>query len=325
MVLVDEYEKKQIELDKLEKEFPEKLKKSILQYAIQGKLVPQLDSDEPASALLRQIKAEKEELVKQGKIKKPKPLPPITENEKPFDIPDSWEWVQLGNLLEIARGGSPRPIKSYITEDASGFNWIKIGDCLKGSKYILSTKEKIKKEGLSKTRYVRAGDFLLSNSMSFGRPYILGIDGCIHDGWLVLSDTAHAFNKEFLFYVLASQFVFNQFSDIVSGAVVNNLNSEKATLTVVPLLSMNEQKRIVSRIEHLFNLVDMLSSSKRLAAAKTTLLSLRNPVVEFPAAADKSSFDVRSLGLVARKEDGVSENDLVTVLNQVQVFYDKKH
>lgn len=325
MVLVDKYEEKQIELEKLETEFPEKLKKSILQYAIQGKLVPQLDSDEPASVLLRQIKAEKEELIKQGKIKKPKPLPPITEDEKPFEIPDSWKWVRLGTLLEIARGGSPRPIKNYITEEVSGLNWIKIGDCQKGSKYILSTKEKIKKEGLSKTRYVNVGDFLLSNSMSFGRPYILGIDGCIHDGWLVLSDTTHAFNKEYLFYVLSSQFVFNQFSAIVSGAVVNNLNSEKAAVTMVPILSLNEQKRIVSRIEQLFDLIDMISSGKSSATEETMALSPSPQVVEFPFAAGNPTFDARSLGLVARKENGVSEADLASALNQVQVFYDKKH
>ena len=93
-------------------------------------------------------------------------------DEVPFEIPDTWEWVRLDYICEIARGGSPRPIKQYLTDDLNGVNWIKIGDSDKGGKYINRTKEKIKPEGVSKSRLVHAGDFLLTNSMSFGRPYI---------------------------------------------------------------------------------------------------------------------------------------------------------
>lgn len=96
---------------------------------------------------------------------------------------------KLGNTLLIQRGGSPRPISNYITNDKNGLNWIKIGDCSPNSNIITSTKEKIKPEGLSKTREVFIGDLILSNSMSFGRPYILNINGCIHDGWLLLRNT----------------------------------------------------------------------------------------------------------------------------------------
>ena len=106
----------------------------------------------------------------------------------PFELPKGWEWERLGNISTIARGGSPRPIKAYITNDANGVNWIKIGDTEKDGKYIFSTKEKIKPEGVSKSRFVKSGDFLLTNSMSFGRPYILKTEGCIHDGWLVIGD-----------------------------------------------------------------------------------------------------------------------------------------
>ncbi len=96
-------------------------------------------------------------------------------------------------LLVIERGGSPRPIKSYLTDSKDGINWIKIGDTDKGGKYINSTVEKIIPEGMKKSRYVQKGDFLLSNSMSFGRPYILNIDGCIHDGWLALRQPLQIF------------------------------------------------------------------------------------------------------------------------------------
>ena len=116
------------------------------------------------------------------------------EEEIPFELPEGWEWERLGNISNIARGGSPRPIESYITDDKSGINWIKIGDTEKDGKYIYTTKEKIKKEGLSKSRYVESDDFLLTNSMSFGRPYILKTNGCIHDGWLVIGNIKNVFN-----------------------------------------------------------------------------------------------------------------------------------
>lgn len=227
------------------------LKKSILQLAIQGKLVEQDPNDEPATVLFERIKAEKAALVKAGKIKKDKPLPPITDDEIPFDIPDSWTWVRLGSIMEIARGGSPRPIQNYLTTDKNGLNWIKIGDTDKGGKYINSTKEKIKPEGLKKTRFVHKGDFLLTNSMSFGRPYILNIDGCIHDGWLVISDVFSSYSVDFLYYLLSSSFAYNQFCGKVSGAVVSNLNSDKVATSIFPLPPLAEQKRIVAKIEEL--------------------------------------------------------------------------
>ena len=140
----------------------EQLKNSILQMAVQGKLVPQDPNDEPASELIKRIREEKERLIKEGKIKKEKnpsyifrgedniPYENVGKNEPvsiadevPFEIPESWEWVRLGNICEVARGGSPRPIKDYLTDSDSGVNWIKIGDTDKGGKYINSTKEKI--------------------------------------------------------------------------------------------------------------------------------------------------------------------------------------
>ena len=246
----------------------QQLKNSILQMAVQGKLVPQDPNDEPASVLLERIRAEKEKLIKEGKIKKEKnpsvifrgadnlPYEKIGKNEPvciadevPFEIPESWEWVRLGSVCEIARGGSPRPIKQFLTDSPSGINWIKISDSDKGGKYINATKEKIIPEGVAKSRYVHAGDFLLTNSMSFGRPYILNVDGCIHDGWLVLSDYQNAYDKDFLFYMLSSAFAYSQFCDIVSGAVVKNLNSDKVSSVLFPLPPITEQRRIVAKLD----------------------------------------------------------------------------
>ena len=256
---VEEYGKAQDALNKLNEELPEKLKKSVLQEAIEGRLVPQDPNDEPASVLLEHIREEKKRLVKEGKLKKKDlEVKPISEDEIPFDIPDSWEWVRLGNVAEIARGGSPRPIKEYITEDSNGLNWIKIGDTDKGGKYINSCKEKIKPEGLKKTRIVHPGDFLLTNSMSFGRPYITNIEGCIHDGWLMISPFAGAFEQSYLYYVLSSAFAHKQFNDKVAGAVVQNLNSDKVAESLIPLPPLAEQKRIVAKIEEVFKEIDKL-------------------------------------------------------------------
>ena len=169
----------------------------------------------------------------------------------PFEIPDSWEWVRLGSVCEIARGGSPRPIKQYLTESPDGINWIKIGDTDKDSKYINSTKEKIIVEGVTKSRLVHKGDFLLTNSMSFGRPYILNIDGCIHDGWLMLSNYQTVYDKDFLYYMLSSRFAYYQFCGVVSGAVVKNLNTDKVEISLMPVPPISEQKRIVTKIEEL--------------------------------------------------------------------------
>ena len=256
----------------MQEAFPEALKKSILQEAVQGKLVPQDPSDEPAEALLERIRAEKQRLIKEGKIKKDKHESVIfrrdnshyekldgvercIDDELPFEIPESWSWVRLGAVLEIARGGSPRPIQQYLTTEPDGINWIKIGDTDKGGKYIYKTKEKIRPEGVVKSRMVHSGDFLLTNSMSFGRPYILKTDGCIHDGWLVLSNRFECYSVDFLYYILSSPFAYYQFCDSVSGAVVKNLNSDKVANALFPLPPLSEQVRIVQRIEELLPLV----------------------------------------------------------------------
>ena len=144
----------------------------------------------------------------------------------PFDNEKGWPEHPLGEMLDIARGGSPRPIKDYITDDQDGINWIKIGDAVDGSRYIEKTAEKIKPSGAKKSRMVKSGNFLLSNSMSFGRPYILKTDGCIHDGWLVLYGVDRCFSSLFLYQLLASKGLLRKFSSLVRGGVVNNLNKD---------------------------------------------------------------------------------------------------
>ena len=205
------------------------------------------------------------------------------DDEIPFEIPESWEWCRFKNVADIARGGSPRPIKSYITENSNGVNWIKIGDTEKGGKYINSVKEKIKPEGVSSSRMVHKGDFLLTNSMSFGRPYITNVEGCIHDGWLVISPFANTFHQDYLFHLLSSAFAYNQFSGKVSGAVVKNLNTDKVLEAIIPLPPLNEQKRIAQRIEEILPLIDKYRMAQEQAEEMDNSLNdlLRKSILQY--------------------------------------------
>ena len=226
------------------------LKSKLIDAAIQGKLTEQLPSDGTAEELYQQIQTEKQALISAGKIKKEKPLKEIEEDEIPFEIPESWKWVRFGSISYIVRGGSPRPIKQYITNDEDGINWIKIGDVEKGGKFILTTKEKIIPEGEKKSRKVYPGDFLLTNSMSFGRPYISKIEGCIHDGWLLIHDYNGCY-QDYLYYLLSSDYIYDQFTQKASGSTVDNLNIDKVSDALIPLPPVSEQKRIAEKIAEL--------------------------------------------------------------------------
>lgn len=282
------------------------LKNSILQRAIEGKLVPQRKEEGTAKELLAEIRAEKARLIKEKKIKKSKPLPEITDEEKPFDIPESWEWVRFEDIFEIARGGSPRPIKQFLTESDDGINWIKIGDTDIGGKYILCTKEKIIPEGLSKTKLVEPGDLLLTNSMSYGRPYILKTRGAIHDGWLVLSPYLKQTDKEFFYYVISSTYVHNEFARTVSGAVVKNLNKDKVKKIIVPLPPLAEQHRIVAKIEELHPDIDAYDK------VQTKLQAIEQ---RFPDDMKKSLLQYAIEGKLVpqRKEEGTAKDLLAEI------------
>ena len=184
------------------------------------------------------------------------------EGEIPFELPEGWAWERLGNVSTIARGGSPRPIEDYLTNGADGINWIKIGDTEKDGKYILHTKEKIKPAGLSKTRYVQSGDFLLTNSMSFGRPYILKTDGCIHDGWLVIGNIDTVFNQDYLYYALSSGFMYTTLSLLAAGSTVKNLKSDTVRSVLFPIPPLGEQERMARRLEQLIIFVDAINAEK---------------------------------------------------------------
>ena len=163
-----------------------------------------------------------------------------------------WETKQLSEVCDIERGGSPRPIDSFLTDDPSGINWIKIGDTKGITKYIRQTQEKIRPEGAKRSRMVVEGDFILSNSMSFGRPYIMKTTGCIHDGWLLLRPKEPRINQDFLYYVLGSDLIFRQFDLLAAGSTVRNLNIGLVKTVRIPVPSKSEQERIVAILDEAF-------------------------------------------------------------------------
>ena len=166
----------------------------------------------------------------------------------PATNPKGWPTSALADLFEISRGGSPRPIDDYITESPDGVSWIMIGDAPEGSKYITATKKKIKPEGVKRSRSVKPGDFLLTNSMSFGRPYIMRTSGCIHDGWLVLSPRKSNVVPDYFYSLLGSRALYTEFSRRAPGATVKNLNIGLVRSVVVPVPPEAKQREYADRV-----------------------------------------------------------------------------
>ena len=169
--------------------------------------------------------------------------------------------VNFGSIATIVRGASPRPIKNYITENCNGVNWIKIGDIKPNTKYVTVTAEKITKEGAKKSRFVYPGDFILSNSMSFGRPYILKIEGCIHDGWLSISNFNDIVIPDYLYHLLNSNSVQQEMKQRASfGGAVQNLNADIVKSLELKLPPLEVQKHIVSILDRFADLCNDLSA-----------------------------------------------------------------
>ena len=167
-----------------------------------------------------------------------------------------WEVKRLGEISEVVRGGSPRPISQFLTDKKEGLNWLKIGDILDGAKYVVATQEKIKPSGLTKTREVVPGDLILSNSMSFGRPYIMRIRACIHDGWLAITSISELQTNEFLYYFIMSVPAQQYLHDAAAGGGVRNLNADIVKLLPVPIPGEpKEQQKIADCLSSLDDLI----------------------------------------------------------------------
>jgi type I restriction enzyme, S subunit len=158
-------------------------------------------------------------------------------------------WVDqtLDQVCIVERGSSPRPIKEFFTTKPEGVNWIKIGDTKEGGKYVYSTAQKITPQGAKQSRFVKEGDFILTNSMSFGRPYIMKTSGYIHDGWFVLRLNM-SIDTDYFYYLLSSSFVQSQFAQLASGSVVKNISGNLVKKAVLPIAPLTQQHVIVEKL-----------------------------------------------------------------------------
>ncbi|MCT8759449.1 restriction endonuclease subunit S, partial [Glaesserella parasuis] len=183
-----------------------------------------------------------------------------------FQTALGWKRHQLSEYSKIVRGGSPRPIEKYLTQDKEGLNWLKIGDVEKDAKYVIKTAEKVSLSALSKTREVNEGDFILSNSMSFGRPYILKIKTCIHDGWIAITNIDIKLDKNYLYYLMLTSSCQNYFFKNAAGSSVLNLNAEIIKSLPISLPEISEQQKIADCLSSLDELIEL--QEQKLATLK---------------------------------------------------------
>lgn len=176
-----------------------------------------------------------------------------------------FEWKTLGDVAKIQRGASPRPISQYITDDPNGIPWIKIGDTSLDSKYIENTAQKITIEGAEKSRILKSGDFVMSNSMSYGRPYILKISGAIHDGWASISNFGNILNSDFLYYYLSSNTVQSYWNGKINSSSVSNLNSDIIKSLSIPIPTLNIQIEIAKTLDKFETLTNSITKGLPLA------------------------------------------------------------
>ena len=241
-----------------------KLRQQILQEAIEGKLTAdwraQNPDVEPASELLKRIAAEKAQLVKEKKIKEQKPLPPIKDEEKPFDLPQSWRWCRLGEITNIVRGGSPRPAgdKRFYEGDIP---FLKVADLTANKAMLLHTHTyTIKPAGLHKTRQVPANTLMLTNSgATLGIPKICMFETTFNDGIAAFIFMNKDLYKPFFYHVLSSK-TFWFLKEASRGQGQPNLNTEIIGDTLIFLPPLKEQQAIVAKVEKLLALCDQLEA-----------------------------------------------------------------
>ena len=194
------------------------------------------------------------------------------------------EWRTLGEVANIQRGASPRPIAKYITDDEDGVPWIKIGDTSPGSKYVNSTAQKITLEGAEKSRVLNVGDFIMSNSMSFGRPYILGIRGAIHDGWASISGFRETLRSDYLYHYLSSNGVQNYWAGKINSGSVSNLNADIIKTLPVPIPDLVVQDRIASILDKFDALTNSITEGlpREIELRQKQYEHYRNLLLSFP-------------------------------------------
>ena len=236
---------------------------------MRGKLVPQDPNDESASVLLEKIKAEKAELIKEKKIKKTKPLPPITDDEKPFDIPDSWEWVRLGDVGNWAAGATPS--RKHPEYYGGNIPWLKTGDL--NDDVVEDTTEKITKLGVenSSVKINKPGNVLIAMyGATIGKLGIVGNKELVtNQACCGCTPFNGVYNWYLFYYLFASR---KRLIDLGSGGAQPNISKQKIENFSFPLPPLSEQSRIAAKIAQLFALLRKVESSTQQYAKLQTLL-----------------------------------------------------
>ena len=259
---VEEYGKAQDALNKLNAELPERLKKSILQEAISGRLVPQDPNDEPASVLLAKIRKEKEELVKAGKLKKKDLIEtPITEDEIPFEIPESWEWVRLGDIGIFERGNGIKRDETL----KSGYPCVRYGEMYTKYKYAPTFEETVSftsKVVFEKCRKAHKGDLFMAltgenkQDISLAAQYV-GDEEIAVGGDLCHFTILEAYGLYFV-YLINSAYFSSKKEILATGDIIVHISTDKLSSIPIPLPPLAEQHRIVEKLEQLLSEVDKL-------------------------------------------------------------------
>ena len=236
------------------------LRKSILQYAVEGKLVQQNIHDEPASLLYDKIIKEKETLIKQGKIKKEKPLPPITDDEIPYNIPENWKWVRLGEVCNLSIGKTPeRKIAEYWKDGI--YNWVAISDMINGG-LINQTKEKISQIAYNKVfkkDILPIGTLLFSFKLTIGKVSLLNIPAYTNEAICAITPYLYNNIKYYLLKILPILNLLDNANDAIKG---KTLNLQTLPLILIPLPPLKEQERIVKKVDELMVLCDKLEQEE---------------------------------------------------------------
>ena len=280
MPLINEYDSLEKNITKLNKEFPNSIKKSILQYAIEGKLTEQSEKDEPVEKLLKRIKEEREKLIKEGKIKKDKTTSEIykkdgsyyeritdgknilkevcIDDELPFEIPDSWGWVRFNNIVSYSMGKTP-PRKENEYWDNATFPWVSIADLIPDS-VLYETKEKVNKhsaEKIFKNRISTAGTLLMSFKLTVGKVSILGIDA-FHNEAIISIYPFIDTDKIVTNYLFLIMPLISQSGDTKTAIKGNTLNTDSLNALYIPLPPIEEQGRIADKINRLNEIINTI-------------------------------------------------------------------
>lgn len=237
------------------------------------------------------------------------------------------EWKNFGEVAKIQRGASPRPIEKFITEDKNGVPWIRIGDTSPNSKYVSNTKQKITLEGANKSRILKKGDFIISNSMSFGRPYILDIDGAIHDGWASISEFGDKLYSDYLYHYLACENVQNFWLSKINSGSVSNLNADIIKSLHIPIPPIEVQKEIASILDSFTERTETLiyELTTELEARKKQYNYYREKLLSF----EEGEVDWKPMGKVGElvRGNGLPKTDFTEAgvpaihYGQVYTFY----